>query len=493
MNAFVSTSLNDVVGPVSHDVDLADLVFAFQSEALLALDTDGRIVRTNRAFDRLWGGKSESMPGRSAVELFPAHDQDRVRRWMKRLHDDGALTCPVAITRAGGRAIQVQLEWLPVPPGGWLMLRDHTLLGALEQQLSESELRFRSTFDYAAVGMAIVALPDGELLRCNDVLCNLLGHSQAGMRGRRYVDLLFADDRGPFLNAVARLARGSERQGLTLEQRCIAREGDIRWVLSSLAVLRSAFGQAQYLVVQLQDLTGRKDVERKLEESRQELQRLYAAMESVRENEQKRISRELHDELGQALTALKMDIAWLQARRDPGLAEDAREKLTRMLGLVDRTAEGIRRLAGALRPGVLDDFGLAAAAEWLVKEYEESAGVQVDLHLGQEEFALGDVVATAVFRILQEALTNIARHAQADRVAVRLVLEGEMLCLEVRDDGRGFDPEQAGLLESYGLLGMRERVKLLDGVIEINSEPGLGTRITVRVPATTVDPSEESS
>jgi len=200
---------------------------------------------------------------------------------------------------------------------------------------------------------------------------------------------------------------------------------------------------------------------------------------SVREEEQARISREVHDELGQALTAVKMDLAWLAGRLPRTNSEVlARMRSTRQLAA--RTIQSVRRISTELRPGVLD-VGLAAAVEWQAQEFGARFGIQCKVRLLTKEVFAPDV-STALFRILQETLTNVARHAKATRVEVVLQKQRDRLVLRIHDNGRGFDSGDPALSKSLGLLGMRERAAILGGAVSVSSAPGKGTIVTAWVP-----------
>lgn len=223
----------------------------------------------------------------------------------------------------------------------------------------------------------------------------------------------------------------------------------------------------------------RDSLELQVAERTAELRELSAHRESVRECERKHIARELHDELGQSLTALRMQAALLRVRfgaEIPGLNDQVRA----MTELVDRTIGVVRNVATSLRPTVLD-MGIASALEWLVDEFRRHSGLDCSLTLALGEAQLGEPQAIAVFRIVQESLTNVARHADASETAVTLRRDGAVCELEVEDDGRGFDPARMRA-HSFGLLGVRERVLSLGGQLTIASQPGGRTRIVVRLP-----------
>ena len=242
-------------------------------------------------------------------------------------------------------------------------------------------------------------------------------------------------------------------------------------------------GQRVYTVI-LRDITLRKKAEDALHAQQQELRRLAAQVLEAREDEKTRIARELHDEMGQLLTAMKMDLAWLRERLPAGDA-DAAGRAEQMGRVLDQTVGATRRIASDLRPLMLDDLGLAEAANWLVGDFSSRSGVQCEMRMPGEGAleGLDKAVATALYRALQESLTNIARHAKARQVWVSLGAENGDIYFEVEDDGRGIEPADFAKPRSLGLKGMRERMQYLGGSIEVARAPRGGTRVRVRVPA----------
>jgi signal transduction histidine kinase len=193
------------------------------------------------------------------------------------------------------------------------------------------------------------------------------------------------------------------------------------------------------------------------------------------------MAREIHDELGQALTGLKMDLAWLQKHTRPK-QKDLLEKFGDMSDLVDTTIQDVRRIATELRPGMLDDLGLVPAMEWQLQEFQKRSGIRCRFTSDLEEVALDAEETTVLFRILQETLTNVARHASATRVEVSLDEEQGYVRLRVRDDGRGITAGEVEGSRSFGLLGMRERVLLRSGDFSIHGTPDQGTTVVIKLP-----------
>ncbi|MDB4906875.1 MAG: sensor signal transduction histidine kinase [Gemmatimonadetes bacterium] len=208
-----------------------------------------------------------------------------------------------------------------------------------------------------------------------------------------------------------------------------------------------------------------------------------AAAHAIREEEKSRVARELHDELAQTLTALKMDTIWVRDNA-AGSPEVARGKLDDMLVMLDRAVASTRRIAADLRPLLLDDLGLVPAIEWLASNFSQRSGVACTLSVN-EELELHEPYATAVFRIVQESLANVAKHAAASQVTISIEKMGETVVLAVRDNGRGYSLSAPRKAQSLGLLGLHERAQLLRGVVAIESEPGRGTRVEVRIPLQT--------
>jgi PAS domain S-box-containing protein len=247
------------------------------------------------------------------------------------------------------------------------------------------------------------------------------------------------------------------------------------------SISQVAIDGRKFFSVILRDVTERVRSEEALRASREELKEFAVAANSVREQEKSRIARELHDELGQALTALKIDVGWLREHvREPG---EVRAKLAGMQGLIDATVTSARRISADLRPLMLDDLGLLAACEWLSSTFSQRTGIPCEFVASGSDLDLPDPHATAIFRTLQESLTNAAKHAHATQVEATLERGGDGITLTVMDNGRGFETADARRPGSFGLIGLRERAYLLGGSVSVESQPGRGTRVELRLPA----------
>jgi len=225
----------------------------------------------------------------------------------------------------------------------------------------------------------------------------------------------------------------------------------------------------------------RKRAEEQARQSREQLRALSVYLQYVREEERIRIAREVHDELGQSLTGLKLELTWL-ANRLPLKLKPLHTKTRSMAERIDETIHAIRRIATELRPGLLDTAGLLPALEWQANEFQNQTGIQCRVKAAIRETRWDQDLNTAFFRIFQETLTNIIRHASASAVEVRLLDTAGHLVLEVKDNGRGISEDEIHNTKSIGLLGMRERAALLGGEVRWRGEPGNGTTVSVRIP-----------
>jgi signal transduction histidine kinase len=258
----------------------------------------------------------------------------------------------------------------------------------------------------------------------------------------------------------------------------VRKDGSRFWANVAITSVHSLAGEHIGFAKVTRDLTERIEMENSLRESREQLRRLSAHLDKAREEERTRIAREIHDELGGTLTGLKMDVTQLQRYVGP----EGRHKLEAYAQAINEAVKTVRRIATELRPAILDDFGLLAAMEWQLREFERRSGIHCHWHCTLEAVELPGDNTTAVFRVFQESLTNIARHAQASEVRVTCTRLGSQLHLEIVDNGIGIAPQQLRGTRSLGLVGMRERVRQLGGTVDVQGRPGQGTTVAVTLP-----------
>jgi len=232
--------------------------------------------------------------------------------------------------------------------------------------------------------------------------------------------------------------------------------------------------------VVIREISENKRTEETLRVSGEQMRDFAARLEAVREEERTRVAREIHDELGQALTVLKLDLSWLRSRTSR--SSESQKRLKSMIRHVDDTLETVRRIASELRPSVLDNLGLIPAIEWQVSEFRKRTQIRTELLSNANSLDISMEGSVAVFRAVQEALTNIMRHAKASRVQVRLDLSDYALRISISDNGIGMSQTEQGEFNSLGIVGMKERISRIGGDFRLLSEPGKGTRLEIIVP-----------
>jgi PAS domain S-box-containing protein len=365
------------------------------------------------------------------------------------------------------------------------MTTPESRLARAQAALADTEARYAAILESAMD--AVITIDDSQrVVLFNQAAEAMFGCSRPEALGQpldRFLPQRFRAAHHGHIAAFGKAGVTNRRMGHNTVLSALHADGSEFPIEASIS--KAGSGDQQLYTVILRDITRRKQAEDALRQSQNELRELSAQVLQSREDEKTRIARELHDELGQQLTALKMDLAWARERL-PAEAPEVAEKLERMNATLDATVNATRRISADLRPLMLDDLGLAEAAEWLVQDFEQRSGISCALALEEAESvsALPPATATALYRILQESLTNVARHSQATRVQVALGIRGGNVVLSIEDNGRGISEQDRRKTRSFGLKGLSERAHYLGGVAEIGPAEGGGARIAVRVPAT---------
>ncbi|AKM28880.1 histidine kinase [Pandoraea faecigallinarum] len=325
---------------------------------------------------------------------------------------------------------------------------------------------------------------ESRYILVNDAFMAACGRSEAEIIGRT-PDKVWSSEWGRVYLATDRavVASGVRRR---YEESRPGADGAPRWFDTVKMPVRDELGRIVGTVGISRDITDRKRSEMALLDSRAQLRQLSAYLQTVREAERTRLSRELHDELGQWLGGLRLGLNYLETQPDMSPADQSAHLQT-LKQLVDETIDAVHRIAADLRPAVLDELGLHAALEWLTESFAQRHGLPCELAMPEALTAcLDSECSTAIFRIVQESLTNASRHGQPSHVRVALDLRDGHCHVSISDDGRGMDSTRAGQGQRLGLMGMRERALMLGGAFEIDSAPGQGTRVMVRIPARSV-------
>jgi PAS domain S-box-containing protein len=363
--------------------------------------------------------------------------------------------------------------------------QDVTKRKQAEEALQEAEQKYRDIFENAGEGI-FQSTPQGRYIAANPALARMYGfaspdeliQSRQDISRQVYVD---PNRREEFKLQI-------EEQGAVrgFEHEVFRKDGSRLWISVNARAVRDEKGAIQYYEGTAQDINERKAAEEKLKATSEQLRALSARLQSAREEEGTRIAREIHDELGSALTSLKWDLEeidkQLSTPLEPSALMSLREKFQTPMKMADLAITSIRRIASELRPSVLDDLGLVAAIEWQAEQFQSRTGIVCQCDCSLEKVELTEQQSTAFFRILQEALTNVLRHAQATKVNIKIKEEKGYFTLSVSDNGKGISESEKLEQQSLGILGMRERAYLIGGEVSIASAEGQGTVVTLRVP-----------
>jgi PAS domain S-box-containing protein len=465
-------------------------------DAIITIDRNHRIILFNNAAERMFGCPARGTPGMQAIgaqldrfipDRFRGRHRDHIERFsrtgvsMRRMGEKISLFG----LRAGGEEFPIDASISQVEVGGekyyTVILRDVTAQHQAERQLLDSEARLN-----AIIGSAMDAIITVDE-RQNIMLFNAAAekifccpsNEAVGSPLDRFIPLQYRDAHRGHIERFGRTGVTMRRMGENIVLAGLRTDGEEFPIDASISQV--TVGGRRFYTVILRDITERQKSAAQIEASHRELRELYGVMNEVREAERIRIARELHDELAQWLTALKMDVSWVAARLPKGETRLA-EKTGKMKEVVDATVAAVRRIAADLRPVMIDDLGLVPAIEHLLHEFSQRTGILVSLDTQTEGIEFRDPVATAVYRMVQEALTNVARHAEASRVQVSLEPVGELLAVTVRDNGRGIDEEQLRKAKSYGVLGIRERAQTLGGNARVYRAREGGTIVEITIP-----------
>jgi two-component system sensor histidine kinase UhpB len=389
---------------------------------------------------------------------------------------------PARLRRADGSSYAVSLRLQPAHGDGRTLL----LLSAEDRAARDALQQVQSRFDAIVSHTPGLVYqfrlhPDGraEFPYLSEGCQALLGVSAAALHAapERFLQLVLAEDRASYLDSMR--ASAASLWSWNWEGRIwIDAWKDVKWINLRSTPHTLPDGIVQWEGI-MTNITESKLEQMEVRASRARLAELSAHSEKVKEQERTRIAREIHDDLGGNLTAIKMALAMLAAR----LPEDAaiHEKAAYVDALVDRTIDAVHRITLDLRPSILD-FGLVAALEWQVKEFASQAGLACSFQSNEKDVALDPDQATALFRIVQEALTNIAKHAKAGRVAVRLSRTRHHITVKITDNGVGIRPADRTKRDSFGLRGMAERARALAGALTLSHAPGGGTVVAIKIP-----------
>ena len=467
----------------------ADL-YEFAPVGYFSLDAEGVIQDVNLTATHLLG-VSKTRLLRRRLSHFVADDmesQEAIFRHRQHVMGEAiAHTCNLWMQRQDGAAFYAQLKSLMRRDGEPGSVQWHLALidlTALREQ-AEDQLAWTAAIVESSRDAVIGANREGLIVSWNAGAQRLYGYAAIDVMGRPLAMLAppeHVESAHLFLRTMQRGERLEPHETLH-----ITRDGRRIEVSLTLSPIQKRDGAIIGISMICRDVTERnqreaqlRDTERALRQSQAQLRRLAWRQQQRQEQERKYIAQEIHDELAQSLTTMHMDLAWLMEQAE--MTPETNGRLQAMIQQVDEIDKIMHRIAMELRPPLLDDLGLLAALEWQIEEFSQRTGLVYSLQLPAEPTVLDIDRSTVLFRIFQEALTNVVRHAEASRVDVRVTQDAVSICLEVRDNGKGITAKPHALQNAFGLLGMRERAEIWGGKVRITGQLGLGTTVTVYMP-----------
>ena len=462
----------------------------------LVFHKDGILIDGNKQFLTMFGYSSEEIIGKSVLNFLAPESIDLAVQKLKQYSLGGESYFEAKGLRKDKTIFSLELMGRPIRYKDIdvrvLAIRDITERKRAEEALRESEEHYRRLAEDMPA-LICTFLPDSTLTYVNSAYCELFQKRSDELIGQKF--LYFLQDEAD-REAVRRqyMSLTPENSIKTYEHDVIIADGTNQhhWHRWTDRAFFKDNGEIDHFQSIGQDITGRKQVEEELRTSHTQLRALATRLQQIREESMIIIAREIHDELGGGLTGLKMDLSWLLGKMsdaDPGEERVAlMDKIHTSNELIDQMIHVVRRISTDLRPSVLDDLGLIAALEWQAQEFTRRTEIPCEFVTSLDYVNLEDETATGVFRIFKEALTNVRRHSRATKVAIvlreseRSLFGDETLVLEIRDNGRGITEEEMLNPESFGLLGMKERVMTFGGNLSIRGEPGGGTTLVLKIP-----------
>ena len=461
------------------------------TDTIVTIDGASRILFANSAAERLFGYSKQELLGQPLTILMPERFRAVHEEALARYLETGnrhTVWNSMELTglRRDGKELSLEVAFGEIRENG-----EHTFTGIIrdisqrkraDEAVRASEIRFSSAFN-SNPSLSTISTLDGRFLNVNEQFLQSSGYSREEVIGKTALELAMWPNPDNRARLMAILKGKGYVRGFEVELK--TKKGERRVLL--LSVERIEIEGQPCLLHSGQDITDRTLAEAALRHSEERLRALSARLQLVREEEGKRIARAIHDELGSALTGLRWDLEGiaenLEGTPDGIKFQEVRGKIPPMMALIESTINTVRRISSDLRPPFLDDLGLIAAVEWQLQQFQSRTGILCDCETALDKWELDPDRATAVFRIFQEILTNVLRHAQATRVHVEILKDSNTVLLDVQDDGRGITESEKANPRSFGLLGMRERALLFGGEVVITGTPGEGTHVVVRVPA----------
>jgi len=486
---FIKITSYDITGNKQMENALKDTVefnsslLANSPHPILVHGPDTSIVYANRAFEELTGYHAKDIIGQEAPHPWWTNDTGcKTKADLLEILRKGKTRAEEIFQNKSGQQIFVEINSKPIKVKGKLKYLLANWVDIKQRKQSEKALLDSEAFNSSLLNNSpnpiLVINPDTSIKYVSPSMEELTGFSSKELIGRKIpYPWWLKENIKQHMDEIRLFFHKGEGK---VEKYFCKKNGDRFWAQVSLIPIKEA-NEVKYYLSNWVDITEGKNAEERLAKLNAELRNLSAHLESVRESDRARIAREIHDELGQALASLKMDVHWIADNLN-NKQNHLKELTLSMSKLIDVTVQAVKRICIELRPKLLDDIGLIGTVEWLTQEFEEATRIKCKINCSLDDNSLNNQQATAIFRILQEALTNIYRHSNATFVHIVLKRVNKHVLLKVNDNGSGITQEQISSPKSFGLIGMRERVHYWGGEVKIAGAPRKGTDLIVKIP-----------
>jgi PAS domain S-box-containing protein len=472
-------------------------ILDFEPDGLLLINQRKRIVLANRQAEQLFGYSRREILGMGLTELVP----ERLRK-VHASHIANFFSHPVArpmgtklalfARRKDGSEFPVDISLSPVKTAHQSLvacfIHDISEQKKVEVELREREQKYRALFEYANDAIFLLDM-EGIHLQVNQKAADLLGYTREELVGMRIQDVVQEREYSDAQNRVQRLLKG---ESLPLYERTFRKkDSSLIPVEINISLVKDSGGEPMFFQSIVREITERKNNEREqqrlleeLRSSREELRSLSKRLEQVREEERSQLARELHDQVGQTLTGLTMNLQIVRHQLPPETAQVILRRLEDSAVLLNETTLLVRDVMSDLRPPMLDDYGLVSAVKWYCHNFSLRTGINIQVYGKELQPRLPEYAEIILFRIIQEALNNIAKYAGVNQADLHIEDHPDRACISISDQGTGFNLEEVNSPERkphWGLLNMEERARSIGGLFTITTAPGKGTRIAVEI------------
>ncbi len=481
--------MNDYL--IKEELSNIDLLFGqlweISVDGMRLTNEDGKILLVNDSFCNTFNMDKDQLIGKPFSIVYTESEQDAaLKSYQRDIKKDEIKTLfERENTLWNGRRAWFEFSnsFLTLPDGKKITLsiiKEITERKKSEIELRESEQKFKMLFNNINDAVFVTQLSSdksyGDFIEVNEVVCNRLGYSKEEflkLSPSAIISQKFIDDFSLFNERLL-------KDGHVIYD-IVHKAKDKKLIPVEINSHLFIYNDKPTILSIARDITERKQAEEKLKRSSKLLRELATHLQSIREEERTMISQEIHDELGQVLTALKIQVSLLANKLNKN-QEPLKQKINSLADMIDSSVESVQKISSKLRPGILDELGLIAAIEWQTEEFQKLTNLKCSVALPKDELNLDRKKTTAIFRIFQEALTNIARHSEAQKVLVSLYNHQSNIYLEIQDNGKGITQEQIKDFKSLGIHGMKERAMVFGGEVYLEGNPGKGTIVKIEIP-----------